>query len=147
MLILLPINFAISWFNAWSCGKSWVETRAVGGFAHFLNWCGAIMSASGFTWCYLLVFGFMAANVPVTDEETGISAPLLTMEQVGVFFDLGYLVIIGPILGSGIAIMVNSWRYLWQRRSLANGGPCWVEHLCQSLQLLLGCRERAAGMG
>jgi len=119
--LLLPLNFGISWFNAWGCGKSWYETKAVGGGAHFMNWMGAIMSACGFTWCYLLVFGFMAAQIPITDEETGVSAPLLTMEQVGVFFDLGYLIIIFPILGSGVAIMVNSWRYYWQRRSLGSG--------------------------
>ena len=34
---------------------------------------------------------------------------------------IGYLVIILPIIGSGIAIGVDSWRRFWQRRSLANG--------------------------
>lgn len=121
VFLLVAFNFGISWFNAWACGKTWTESKAVGGGMHFMNWMGAIMSACGFSWCYLLVFGFMAAQVPITNEETGVSAPLLTMEQVTVFFDLGYLVIIGPILGSGLAITVNSWSYFWRRRSLGSG--------------------------
>lgn len=121
VVFLLALNFAISWLNAWGCGKTWTETRHAGSVPHFMNWMGAVMSACGFTWCYLLVFGFIAAQVPITNEETGLSAPLLTMEQVSMFFDLGYLVIILPVIGSGLAITVHSWGVFYRRRSLGDG--------------------------
>ena len=121
MWLMIPLNFIISWFNAWSCGKTWTESRAVGGFPHFMNWMGAIMSASGFTWCYFLIFGFIATQWPITDEETGAVSYLLTTDQVGILYDIGYLVVIFPILGSGIAIGVHSWGVFWRRRSLRNG--------------------------
>lgn len=122
MLFLLWIlNFVISWFNAWGCGKTWNETRAKGGLAHFMNWMGAIMSASGFTWCYLVIMGFAAAYIPCVKDDHGVYVTLLNPPQLQVFFDLGYLVIIGPILGSGLAIMLNSWGYFWRKRTFGSG--------------------------
>lgn len=121
MIVLLWIwNFAISWFNAWACGKTWTESKAAGGMPHFMNWMGAVMSASGFTWCYLLVLGWFGATIPF-EQDDGTSAPYLTHETLGVFFDLGYLVVIFPILGSGLAITVHSWGVFWRRRSIGSG--------------------------
>lgn len=121
IVILWFVNFAISWFNAWSVGKTWTETKAVGGPVHFMSWMGAIMAAVGFTWCYTVILGYGAATIPLTDEETGVSAPLLTMEETKVFFDLAYLIYIFPLVGSGMAIMTHSWGVFWRRRSLSNG--------------------------
>lgn len=121
ILLLWILNLVISWSNAWAVGKTWTETKAVGGSLHFMSWMGAIMAAVGFTWCYMVVLGLGAATVPITDEETGISAPLLTQDQLGVFFDLAYLVIIFPLVGSGTAIMTHSWGVFWRRRSLSSG--------------------------
>lgn len=122
MIVLLwLLNFAISWFNAWAVGKTWTETKAVGGPVHFMSWMGAIMSAVGFTWCYTVIIGYGAATIPITDEETGVSAPFLTMEEASVFFDLAYLIYIFPLVGSGMAIMTHSWGVFWRRRSLGSG--------------------------
>lgn len=115
------LNFVISWFNAWAVGKTWTETKAVGGFIHFMSWMGAVMSAVGFTWCYTVIIGYGAVTIPITDEDTGVSAPLLTMEEAKVFFDLAYLIYVVPLLGSGLAIMTHSWGVFWRRRSLTNG--------------------------
>lgn len=121
MIVLLwLLNFGISWFNAWGCGKTWTESKHVGGAPHFMNWMGAIMATCGFTWCYLLILGFGGATIPF-EQDDGTSAPALTMEQLQVFFDLGYLVIIGPILGSGLAITVHSWGVFWRRRTFGSG--------------------------
>lgn len=46
---LLALNFFISWFNCYSVGGMWAESKAVGGFARVLAWCGAIQSAIGFS--------------------------------------------------------------------------------------------------
>jgi hypothetical protein len=121
ILLLFVLNLAISILNAIGCGRSWNETRGSGGLPHFLNWCAAIMSASGFTWCYLLLVGFGGASWPVHHDD-GTTSPLLTVEQLQVFFDLGYLVIVFPILGSGLALTLAAWRAAWERRTLANYG-------------------------
>lgn len=51
----------------------------------------------------------------------GVCELLLDPVQASVFFDLAYLVIIFPLIGSGLAIMTHSWGVFWRRRSLSNG--------------------------
>lgn len=118
IFLVFMLNLAISSFNAWMCGNTWDASRAKGGAAHFMNWMGAIMSASGFTWCYLVILGLLGAILPVSlisddPEATGMILDAASLQAV---FDLGYLVIIGPVLGSGLAITVHSWRSLARRR-------------------------------
>lgn len=110
IFLLMALNFLISWFNAWACGKAWVETKAVGGVAHFMNWMGAIMSACGFTWVYLIILALIAGAAGWLDDR-----------YVEAMLSLGYLVIIGPILGSGLAITLDSWAYFWRKKSLGSG--------------------------
>jgi hypothetical protein len=121
ILFVWLLNFTISVFNSWSVGKTWTETRAVGGLPHFMSWMGAIMAAVGFTWCYTIVLGYGATLIDITDEDTGRSAPLLSLADVQVLFDVAYVVIILPLLGSGLAITTHSWGVFWRRKSLTNG--------------------------
>ncbi len=123
MLFLLVLaNFAISVFNAYSCGCSWPETKEQGGLPHFMNWMGAIMSACGFTWCYLVAAVTMGAMFDVTDEATGMIHPAVSAHTAEIVLKLGYLVIIGPILGSGLAITLQTWAYFWRSdRSVRTG--------------------------
>ena len=123
ILLLWILNFVISWANAWGVGKTWTETKAVGGPAHFMSWMGATMAAVGFTWCYMVILGFVAMNVPETMlvEDGNPEAMLLNAEEASVFFDLAYLVIIFPLVGSGMAITTHSWGVFWRKRSLSNG--------------------------
>ena len=121
IFLLWLINFVISWFNAWGCGKSWNETKTVGGFPHFLNWMGAIMAASGFTWCYMGIIAVIGANYQV-EMDDGTYQAYLTMAQLQAFCDLGYMLIIGPILGSGLVITLHAWRVAWERRTIGNMG-------------------------
>ena len=111
LIFFLILNFLISIFNAWSCGKSWVYTKQAGGVSHFMNWMGAIMSACGFTWCYTIVIAFGCSL-----------AGWLSSEQLIATLNLGYLAIILPLLGSGLAITVQSWVHFIRRPSLLNGG-------------------------
>jgi len=111
VLILLVLNFGISWFNAHSVGRSWADSKAIGGWPRFTIWCGAVMSASGFTWCYLGVLCLIAT-------ATG----LLPMRYVQIALELGYVLIILPVLGSGIAIWMDSVTTAWRRRDAASIG-------------------------
>jgi len=111
LLLMWILNLVISIFNAWGCGKAWVYTKERGGIAHFLNWMGAIMSACGFTWCYLIpiVFGCQWAG---WIEPTYATAAL----------ELGYVVIVPAMLGSGLVITIDSWAHFVRRPGLMNGG-------------------------
>jgi hypothetical protein len=110
--LLVVVNFVISIFNAWSVGRSWIETKAVGGFARFMSWMGATMAAVGFSWSYLVIIAFAAG-------PDGFKK--LPANAVEALFSLGYLIIIGPCIGSGIAITVDSWAYFWRRRTFGSG--------------------------
>ncbi len=101
----LVLNFGISWVNAYSSGAYLTETKIIGGFSRFMTWCGLVMSACGFTWVYLTILTMVS-----------VTAGWLTPEWGKVMFELGYLVIILPILGSGLAISVHSLIIAYRRR-------------------------------
>jgi len=107
---LMVVNFAISVFNAWSVGRSWVETKAAGGWPRFMAWMGAVMSACGFTWVYLIILALIAQSFGKLPEV-----------YVDAALKLGYLVIILPVLGSGLAITIQSWAHFWRERNLRSG--------------------------
>ncbi len=106
---LLVLNFGISWFNAYSVGRSWVDSKVAGGWPRFVVWCAAIMSASGFTWCYLIVLALVA-------RTTGYLEP----QYVQTALEIGYVIIIIPIIGSGLGIWIDSVTTAWRRRDFAS---------------------------
>lgn len=108
--LLFIINFVISGINALAVGHNWAETKLRGGWPRVLNWCGAIMAACGFTWCYTLLGAYAAYAVGY-----------LTSTQAEGVLRLGYLVIIIPVIGSGIGILVESWARFYRSRSLGDG--------------------------
>jgi len=153
IVLLFVLNAAISAFNAWGCGLMWDSTKAKGGGAHFMTWMGAVMSACGFTWCYLVVLGFGGAILPMSliDKEAEAGVMLLDAASLQAFFDLGYIVIIFPILGSGLAIMLSSWRSFARRRSFGSGAVAgWntfaqVHNTYQAVKHIPGVLERLGG--
>jgi hypothetical protein len=82
--LLLILNFAISWFNAWSVGRVWIESKMIGGFFQMTVWCGAIMSAYGFTWVYVTSLGVLAQSFSTFkgDDEEDDRALLLIVAIV-----------------------------------------------------------------
>ncbi len=111
-LVLLLINAAISAFNAWSVGRSWADVKASGsGWQKIVVVSAFIMSGCGFTWCYLIIFGFIANGMGYLDPDTVVA-----------MLQLGYLVVILPILGSGLAIWIDSVSTAFRRRDLGSVG-------------------------
>src|SRR2546421_7970171 len=96
IILVWLLNFAISGWNAYAVGRAWVETKVVGGWPRFMAWMGAIMSASGFSWCYLflLVLGGHALGW-LPDDATNAA------------ISLGYILLIPGILFSGLMIMLD----------------------------------------
>ncbi|TSC81745.1 MAG: hypothetical protein G01um101420_850 [Parcubacteria group bacterium Gr01-1014_20] len=121
IVLIMALNFAISWFNAWAVGKAWVETKAVGGWPRFMAWMGGIMSACGFTWVYLFILALLA-------QAFGRLGP----EEINGMLSLGYLVIILPIIGSGLAITIDSWAHFWRRKSFGSGAVAGYNTFAQT---------------
>lgn len=111
IFIIWIINFAISWFNAYTCGIAWVDTKHAGGWPRFMCWMGAIMSASGFTWCFLFL---ISGGLYLTGY---VEIPVLM-----VALQLGYIIIIPGVLFSGFMIMIDSWAAAYRERDLASFG-------------------------
>jgi hypothetical protein len=105
------LNLGISLWNAYAVGKCWVEAKHAGGWPRFMAWMGAVMSASGFTWCYLLLLALVAWWLE-----------WLTPEAIGVMINLGYVLLIPGILFSGLMITVDSWARAYRERTLGSFG-------------------------
>ncbi len=105
------LNFAISAWNAYAVGRAWVETKVAGGWPRFMAWMGAIMSASGFSWCYLILLVLGARAIGWLDDEA--VAPAIY---------LGYVLLIPGILFSGLMIMLDSWRRAFREGGILNYG-------------------------
>src|SRR5579871_6433094 len=99
MLVFLWIfNLLISFLNAWGVGRGWAEAKAQGGWARFMAWMGAIMTAIGFVWCFLMleVFGLKAGGF--------VSDHILTLA-----LEISWIILAPTLIGSGLAITVDSW--------------------------------------
>lgn len=110
IILIWLLNLGISIFNAWGCGKTWNFAKAQGGWEYLVLWCGAIMSACGFTWCYLAVLAFLAH-----------SCNWLSPHYLVIMLELGYLVIIPAAIGSGLIITIDSWIMFWRQKSVTTG--------------------------
>jgi len=122
-LLILALNFAISWWNARACGRAWVESKAIGGAIRVIVWCGAIQSAIGFSSVFLFPLIFIA-NAAFPDY--------FTAEFVNGALGLWYITIIFPALGSGLAITIESWITAYREHSLANLGRAAWNTLAQA---------------
>ena len=109
------LNFAISVWNAYAVGKVWVEARHEGGWHRFLCWMGAILSACGFTWCYLIFLALTAAHFQWISEE-----------QVTAALNLGYVLLIPFLLFAGYAVTLDSWVQAYRQGGFLNyGAAAW----------------------
>jgi len=105
------LNFGISVWNAYAVGKVWVEARVENGWHRFMCWMGAVMSACGFTWCYLSFLVLTAHYFHWVSEE-----------QARLCLNLGYVLLVPFLLFSGYAITLDSWVRAYRRGGLLNYG-------------------------
>jgi hypothetical protein len=112
ILLLLGWNFGISWLNCWFVGKTWAESKAIGGWVRLVTLSAAVMGACGFIWCNLLVIGFIAStHVGILPHKYQLTDPYLEL-----LWDMGYALIIFPLLGSGLAIWADSLKQAYKNR-------------------------------
>jgi hypothetical protein len=111
VVILWFVNLGISIWNAYAVGKAWAESKHAGGFSRLVAWAGAIMSALGFTWCYLTLLSVLGAALGFWSGNVADAA-----------LSLGYIVIVLGVLSSGAVIMLDSWAAAYRRHSITNLG-------------------------
>ncbi len=75
LLLLLSVNLGISWWNARVVGLDWVESKFIGGYVRFMCWMGWLMSALGFTWCYVLMLSLLAHGSGYIDARERCRPP------------------------------------------------------------------------
>lgn len=103
------LNVLISWYNAKTAGQVWAETKTLGGMIRLVVWCAAIMSAIGFSSAYLL--GLLLVVVPFLE-------PQQATELVKYATSFWYVLVIAPVLGTGLIVTVHSWIMLYRERRL-----------------------------
>lgn len=112
IVFLILWNLGISVLNCWFVGKSWAESKAIGGWFRFITWCAAVMGTCGFVWVNVIVLGYLAStHVAILPLKYQLTDPYLEL-----LYDIGYLLIIFPVLGSGMGIWMDSVKQAYQRR-------------------------------
>jgi hypothetical protein len=105
VILSLVFTLGISWLNAHAAGAENLQTKLEGGFSRLLFWCTAIMSAIGFSSLFLC--GSLATLSLFIPAQ---SLPAFTQFASS----LWYILVIIPLLGSGMVITMHSWM-AWDR--------------------------------
>lgn len=127
LFLVLLLNLAISFWNASAVGRYWTEKNQLPGAVRFMMWCGAIMAVCGFFVVYVSILTMIMHDTHAFEflsmalfrvEMSAADADLLTQN----IFDLAYLIIIFPVLGTGLAIWANSVAVAYIKRDWASIG-------------------------
>ncbi len=122
LFFLLALNIAIATWNCYVVGVSRQVIRSQGGsFIRFVLWSAKFQAGIGFSMPLLILFAYLATAGLTVGEE-----PTLTPEEARQFmraiFDLWYITIIVPVLGTGLAITIHSVKAAYERRDFASVG-------------------------
>ena len=116
VILLLGVNFFISWSNASYVGRYWSESREVGGSFRAYVVCGYVMAIAGFT----MVYGYILLLLAPFFLQMAEVEPELIMYFEGLSADLLYLLVAVPIILSGFRIWIGSLRAAWEERTFAH---------------------------
>jgi hypothetical protein len=100
------LNFGISWWDAKVAGLIWREARTEGGWPCVVAWSAAVQSALGFTVVFAALLAWPASALH-----------LLKGDALGATLSLTSLLVIVPLLGSGLVITIHSYAVACQERS------------------------------
>jgi hypothetical protein len=145
VILVWLLNFGISIWNAYAVGLAWVETKHAGGWPRAMAWAGAVMSASGFSWCYLIILVAAAHGLDWLDAE-----------HLALALRIGYILLIPGVLVSGLMITLDSWARAYRTRRIADiGVAAWntyaqihnTFHAIRDLDTAFGSVVDALGSG
>lgn len=121
----LLLTIGISFLNANSVGRYWTEKEDLPTWMRFMMWCGAIMATCGFFVVYVSIITMVMHDLHLFEalamslfkvEMTAAEAEIITQN----IFDLSYLIIIFPVLGTGLCIWINSLAVAFIRRDFGS---------------------------
>jgi len=127
LFVWLAFTLFISWINAKSVGMYWRNRQDLPLWTQLVLWSGAIMAVIGFFLTFLILVTWLMESLHLFEFFASFFFHItLTSEIVASTIDsvfgLAYLMIIFPILGTGLAITINSWIVAFRERSLLSGG-------------------------
>lgn len=117
LLLVLALNFIISWLNAKYVGYYWTESKEIGGSFRRYVVAGYVMAIAGFTMVYgyiLLIISPVFLQMADIDQEI-----ILQIEQLS--SDLIYLFTVVTIIPTGFYIWIRSLKTAWEERTLGSG--------------------------
>lgn len=118
-IVLLAVNFGISWFNANTVGRIWSESKQIGGGARVLAVAGYVMAIAGFTMVYSVI---IIAIIAALGNAGGYFTPEQLQLLISLSSDLTYVLIVLAVIPTGIIIWINSLISFWKHKSLRSGG-------------------------
>ncbi len=118
LVLVLVLDFIISWSNAHTCGTVWSESKATGGFFRVNVVAGYIMSIIGFTQVYGIIYIVLFYYIgPHIEKLQNIDFEQFAMLSS----DLLFVAIGFAIIPTGFLIWINSLRAFWKHKTLKNG--------------------------
>lgn len=118
VILILIVNFGISWFNAWSVGRYWSESKHMGTWIRVQVVSGYVLSIIGFTWVYLFL---LAALMSVLGPHIKGIQELNYQVLVEFMMNLGYIILVPILIVSGMSATIQSWINFWKNKNLSNG--------------------------
>ena len=117
LVLVLFINFMISWANANYVGRYWSESKEVGGSFRVHIIVGYIMAIAGFT----MVYGYILLLIsPIFLQMANVDQETISM-IVQLSSDLIYLFSVVTIVPTGFYIWARSLKNFWEKKTLSNG--------------------------
>ena len=143
LVLVLALNFGISWANASYVGRYWSESKEVGGSFRVYIVVGYIMAIAGFTMVYgyigLLVSPFILQLAKV-DQET-----IIMFEQLSL--DLVYIFCVVTIVPTGFYIWIQSLKDFWEQRTLSSGLTAGWNSYAQIHNTVSAARNAPSALG
>jgi len=115
-ILLLGLNFFISWSNASCVGRYWSESKEVGGSFRRHIVCGYIMAVAGFTMVYGCILLLIA---PYIMQATGKFDAEVIADFESLAGDILYLLVAVPIVLSGIRIWLASLKAAFEKKTFS----------------------------
>ena len=143
LVLVLALNFGISWANASYVGRYWSESKEVGGSFRVYIIVGYIMAIAGFTMVYgyigLLVSPFIL-HLAKVDQET-----IMMFEQLSL--DLVYIFCVVTIIPTGFYIWIQSLKDFWEQKTLSSGLTAGWNSYAQIHNTVSAARNAPSALG
>lgn len=118
-ILLLVLNFAISWWNARSVGAIWSESKEIGGHIRMLTISGYVMAIAGFTMVYGCIL--LLATIGLYPAIPYLYENIELFDLIQLSSDLLYVLVAFAVIPSGVIIWLHSAISFWKQRTVSSG--------------------------